>query len=161
MSKFVAGTAVERLEYDFTDFDGGKGFIPEPTRGAVKSYFKGLKALMRETADLRGAAEGDSDEMSDEEVAALMAKADEAEERSEEYHTRSIGLLAELCGAEREEVDITVGEQEEPVDNIVKYVGGSPTYDELQALPFRVFQAFNQWLVTEIQPKKTTPGTKR
>ena len=158
MSKFKAGDAVERLEYDFTDFGGNAGTIPEPSRGQVKAYFNGIKNLMKEVKDLRGMAENiDPDKMSDEEVADLMSKVDEAEERSDDYHERSVGLLAELCGADK--VDLRSEESEEPIT--FKYVGGSPTFDELQALPFRVLQAFTQWFIQEIQPKKTTPGTTR
>ncbi len=158
MSKFVAGTAVERLEYDFSDFDGGTGYIPEPTRAQVKSYFRGAKALMKEVSSLRDVANVENaDDLSDEQVAELMDKVDEAEEKSDEYHLRMIGLVAELCGAEK--VEVTAEESPEPVRT--EYKGGSPTYDELERLPFRVFQAFSQWLILEIQPKKTTPDMKR
>lgn len=137
MAKFDAGTAVESLEYDFTAYGGSEGVIPEPSSGTVKAYFRAGKDLAKEMRKFKGISDalGDVDNLSEEEITSRMAMIEEAEEGVDELQERQRGMLVDLCG-------------------------GAVTRDELDRLPFRVFQAFSKWLIGEISPKRTTPGSK-
>lgn len=152
MAKFDAGTAVERLEYDFTAYGGGAGNIHEPTTKDVNRFFKQMKGLMKDVNRLRSSAEAMEDveleNMDDDALAEKMASIDKAEEGASEFQGKTIEYLAELCGAKRDE---ETGE----------VTGGEPSIDDLRLLPYRVLQAFSAWLMEEIKPKRTTPGTKR
>jgi hypothetical protein len=162
MAKFKAAEAVETLEYDFEGFgNGAKGVIQEPTTGLVNGFFKNMKAMMRDVQSLQNAAKGLSDidtdkEMTDEELAEQMEKIDEAEAGSDLLQQRSVENLAILCGAEWVPDD-----PDDPDTTEGHYVGGSPTLEDLQSLPFRHLNAFTQWLIGEIRPKKDRPAGKR
>lgn len=152
MAKFIPAEFVEKLEYDFTEYGGKTGEIREPSTGQVNTFFRRMKAMFKEVKALRQLAEDDDlkiEEMSDEQMTDIMDKVDEATDAASELQLRTIENLAELCGAKWE------GEDDER-----KLVGGSPTYDELLELPYRVLQAFSRWLVGELQAKRETPGTK-
>jgi hypothetical protein len=158
MAKFVPSQHVETLEYDFTQYGGSEGVIPEPTTGKVNGFFKATKDMVKEVNALRGVIEDvEVENMSDEDMIARMAKIDEAEEASSEFQKRTIENLAILCGAERQ-YNADHEERGLPEYNVV---GGSPSFQDFEKLPFRVLQAFSQWLMNEIRPKRTTPGTKR
>lgn len=153
MGKFIPSQHVEGMTYDFTEYKGGiEGTIPEPSNGRVKGYFKGVKNLMGEVRELRELAQGkDMEDLSDEEMTEMLAKVDEATEGVERLQEQMTHWIAFLCGGEWVE-----SKEGEP------YVeGGSPSVEQLQLLPFRVSQAFTQWLNEEIQPKRRTPGSKR
>lgn len=149
MAKFNAGQAVERLEYDFTDFGGSTGVVAEPTTGQVNAFFKAMKDTMKEAKALQAAGLTDLniEEMDEQQLAETLGKVDEASEGAEALQRRSVENLSILCGAQRDEDG-----------NIT---GGSPTFAELDALPFRVLQAFSTWLVDEIRPKGKGPAGKR
>lgn len=147
MAKFVPSDHVERLEYDFTEYGGPEGVIMEPTTGRVNGFFSDMKAMMNQVKDLQAVAKDfDIEEMSDEQMIEKMSQVDEAEAKASVFQKQTIENLAVLCGAERQE------------DGSV--VGGAPSVDDLNLLPYRVLQAFSQWLMGEIRPKATTPGSR-
>lgn len=153
MGKFVPSQHVEGMTYDFTEYGGIEGTIPEPTQKRVKDYFRGVKTAMNELRELRALAGKDIEDLSDEEAAELMAKMDDSMEDMERVQDRLVHWMAYLCGGDWVDPD---------GDNGEAYVkGGSPSVDQLSELPFRVYQAFTAWLNGEIQPKRKTPGTKR
>lgn len=153
MAKFDAGTAVERLEYDFTTYGGSEGFISEPSTGRVNDFMASMRGMMKNIKSLQSSAKKfeNVEEMDDEALADSLGDIDEASDAASEFQNRSIEFLAILCGAER-----IVHE-----DGSVTIEGGEPSYDDLQRLPHRVLQAFTQWLMQEIRPKKEAPATKR
>lgn len=152
MAKFNAGQAVEKLEYDFTDYGGSEGTIVEPSTKQVNHFFKSMKAMLKEVNRLQAATKDiDVENMDDEAMAEHMSKIDEATEGADTYQTIMVENIAVLCGAERVEDE----------DGSYTIKGGAPSFEELDRLPYRVLQAFSKWLMGEIQPKKTTPGTKR
>lgn len=158
MAKFNAGTAVESLDWDFTAFGGGEGTISEPTTGAVNAFTKNVKGMLKEVKALQKSAQGlddmiDIEEMDEAELAEKMGKVDEASEGAELFQRKTLEHLAELCGAKREVVSEPGEEYRD------RLVGGSPSLEQLEKLPYRHLQAFSQWLMGEIRPKKTTPGT--
>lgn len=137
MAKFNAGVAVEKLEYDFTDFGGKEGVVPEPSIAQTNAFFKNMKGLVKNVKSLKsGLGDLELEELSDDDMIDQMGKVDELEAEVSEFQAKSIEYLAELCSH-------------------------TPSVDELSALPYRVLQAFSTWLVQEIQPKRTTPASKR
>jgi hypothetical protein len=158
MAKFKAAEAVESLEFDFTGVgNGASGVIKEPSTALVNGFFKNMKDMMKDIQSLQAAAKGvdfeESDvEMTDEELADRMAKMDEAEAGADHLQKKSMENLAILCGAEW---------TDNPDENDGgHYEGGSPTLEDLQSLPFRHLNAFTQWLIGEIRPKKDRPAGK-
>lgn len=159
MAKFDAGLAVEKLEYDFTAYGGGAGDITEPSTGAVNRFFKQMKRMVKDVKALQSLAEQvELEEMTDEDVVNAIDNMDEAEAGTSAMQAAMIKNLAELCGGVREEHKVEDGDGLViRTDEVV--VGGSPSFDDLNGLPYRVLQAFSTWLMAEIQPKRTTPGT--
>lgn len=147
MAKFVPSQHVDRLEYDFTDYGGTEGVIPEPSTGKVNTFFTSMKAMMKEVGELQKLAQGldieEEMDLTDEETIAKMTQVEEATEGASKFQLLTIENLAILCGAERDEETGVV-------------TGGSPSVEEFQKLPYRVLQAFSQWLMGEIRPKATT-----
>lgn len=151
MAKFNASD-IEVLEYDFEKFGGGSGEINEPTTARVNGFFRDMKNMFKEVQSLQAQAKGmdvEVEEMDDEALAEAVGKVDEAEAGASEIQQRMIENLAVLCGGEF--VDDGVGQQ--------VVVGGAPSLDALNTLPYRHLQAFSKWLIGEISPKKTTPGS--
>lgn len=156
MAKFVPQELLESIEFDFTAYGGREGAIPEPTTKAVNTFFRSMKTLTREVKGLMGEAkrlEALSKDESIEEVDVdeILSQMDVMEEGATSYNTKMMENIALLCGA-----SWAVKSEE---DSEQELVGGSPSFDDLEALPYRVFQAFSQWLIREIQPKRETPGT--
>lgn len=157
MAKFIPAEFVEALEYDFTQYGGSAGTIEEPSTGTVNKFFKNMKNMVKEVKSLQKTVQslGQIEEMDDDALVEQMSKIDEAEAGASDFQQKTTEYLAELCGAERQHNP----DWEER--GLPKYtiVGGSPSVEDLGKLPYRVLQAFSQWLIKEIQPKKTTPGT--
>lgn len=160
MAKFIPSEQIELLEYDFAEYGGGAGVIHEPSTGDVNRFFKSMKGLMKDVKQLQAAAKNldkiDSiEEMSDAELAESIGQVDEVESQAAGFQARTLENLAQLCGARWELVEIDEG-----TEKVQVLVGGAPSYDDLERLPYRVLQAFSSWLMAAIRPKKTTPGSK-
>lgn len=148
MAKFIAGEAVENLDYDFTDFGGSEGTIPEPSTKAVNRFFKHMKAIVKDAKALQASTKDVNVEgMDDEQLIDALSDLDESEEAASEFQRRTVGALAVLCGAE-EDVDGNI-------------TGGHPSFEDLDRLPYRVLQAFSQWLMEQIRPKREAPAGPR
>lgn len=165
MAKFDAGS-LERLEYDFTAYGGGAGFIQEPSTRKVNEFFKNMRQTMKLVRSLQSSVDGaDSDkieEMSPEELAEQMGKVEEATSGAEELQNNTMINLALLCGAEWEHRD-SDGNIVKPTDEgwgsaTGTLVGGSPTLGEFEGLPYRILQSFTNWLMEEIKPSKNSTG---
>lgn len=156
MGKFDAATAVEALEYDFTAYGGSKGQIQEPSTGAVNAFFNNMKAMFKEVKGLQALANVDVEELDEGQMGDLVGKMEDVGDISSKFQEHSTGALAELCGA----TWVPDEDAEDPKEQ-GHYEGGSPTHEDLKKLPFRVNQAFTQWLMAEIRPKKTTPALPR
>lgn len=99
---FVASTAVEPLEYDFTGFVDGpeaKGTVPEPSQQAMAGY---RKAVLKIIGEYRDVQDIDPAEMTDEELSTMSVRAEELEKRMDELtarlckNTPSVEVLAKL-----------------------------------------------------------------
>lgn len=145
MPKFDAGKAVEAVEWDFTAYGGGEGTTPEPSRGQIQKFnstqralTKRIRPIIRKAESLeKKAKEGTiSGEELDAEVDALETEVTEKE--MEQYEQEFTEALAELCS-------------------------GSPSVDDMEELPFRVKQAWAEFVLEQFSPdpEKERPGTKR
>ena len=159
MAKFDAGAQVERLEYDFTAYAGPKGMIPEPSTETINEYFNRTKTLMQGMQEIRNLTKDiDLDEMTEEQVNEVLAKLGEEDpgKLSAELMLKTKQNIAILCGGKAMEPP-----EGSPEGTLPVFSGGSPTYEEIEALPPRVFNAFQVWLVGEVTPKKAARATKR
>lgn len=133
MAKFNAGTAVEAMEYDFTDYGGSSGQIPEPTSKHVDVFFDRIKSLAQEVKRLQTGKQ-DSSPISEVEAGDMLAAMDDL--NLAEYEEALADAIADLCQ-------------------------GTPSGDEISKLPFRVRAAFMQWLIGELRPEAPRPATMR
>lgn len=131
MPKFDGGSIGGSLEYDLTEWGGGPGIVPEPSRPAVNKMMKAVQSSFKELglADVTG---GDS--TTPNEIADTMNKIED-DEVFEKMTTRMTESVAELCG-------------------------GKPSLHDLQALPYRPFMGFFGWLMGNLMdPELNKPGT--
>lgn len=148
MAKFDAAD-IEDLEYDFTKFGGGKGVIVEPSTKKVNKFFGSMRDMMKNVKELRGIVEN-ADVETEEGINAIeQALEGDAIGQMEELQDQTMVLVAELCGAERENTD------RGPNTGEIIRQSGAPSLEDLEKLPYRVLLNFNQWLMGEIRPKAT------
>ena len=146
MAKFDAAEAVEVLEFDFTRYGGMKGVIPEPSTKKVETFNVEMRAFAQEMRDTLSGATGGMD---------LKALADMKDEDFDE------GDLDKVVDAIESIPDDMFSQQQERLSGALgRLCSGTPDQDQLMRLPFRVFTAFNKWIVGEIRPEKGTPATK-
>lgn len=128
MAKFNAATAVESLDYDFTAYKpDAVGVVPEPTTKQIQAYFDAVRNIAKTMQSLKSDVEqANSGNLPDEEVAAILSK--------------------------MEELDIATY-QDEMKDATVALCSGTPSREDLDVLPFRVLQAFMQWITGEFRPE--------
>lgn len=140
MGKFVAATAVEALEFDFTKYeDGAEGVIPEPSTAQLETYFESMKEMVKGIRTLQSKAKSltvskeAGEDVSDEEMDEILAEMDEVS--FAEFQNEMAGAVAELCSQ-------------------------TPSTDLINKLPFRVKQAFIQWITGEFRPEGQAPTTR-
>lgn len=132
---FDAGKAVEPLDFDFSAFNGPKGVIAEPTTGQVDDFFGELKALAMEARSMMAGAERvRSGEMSQEDTVEFLSTLDDG--MISRFRDRMINAIDKLCG-------------------------GTPSRTDIEALPYRVLNAFNAWLGGALRPEAQKPVTTR
>lgn len=135
MGKFNAATAVEPMEFDFTAFGGGAGIIPEPSQGALETFFDDMANVQKEFSPaLSKMKDLDTANLSDEEKMQAI---------------ESVDIKGQLAALNR-----AIG------DAIERLTGGAVTSNDVAALPFRVQQAFVDWITSELRPEKKAPGTR-
>lgn len=118
---FDSAKAVSPLDFDFTAHGGPKGTIPEPTQEALDAFYERGRAII--------AGAGIED------IARLSDDSSEAE---------IIGVLAKL---DMESFQSLQGDLAVAVGELCQ---GTPSTEEIQALPVRVRQAFIGWVFGEI-----------
>lgn len=143
MGKFVAETSVEALEYDFAkylpDDPDAVGVIPEPTTGQLEAYFNSMRAMASKIRDLQQKVKGleaqskSGEEVDNDEMERVLAEMDELS--FAEYQGDMVAAVSDLCS-------------------------NKPTVDQIGALPFRVKQAFIQWITGEFRPEAQAPTTR-
>lgn len=132
MSKFDAGAVVEPMTYDFTAFGGKSGTIPEPSSGQVDTFMADVRAMIEPIKDLFGKDTTDLAEDAD---------------------------LAEKVSALPD--DLVAGMSDQMTEAVAKFCSGSPSKEEIEALPYRVQTAFMAWLMSELRPEGKTAASTR
>lgn len=137
MPKFDAGSVVEPLDYDFTTVKGyphrkAKGVIPEPTDQQVAKLIGSLRDAMTDAKSLAG---DDSTEVQDfSDPAAFLGQLDGYDpEKFLSVYASVAKAYADLCS-------------------------GSPSLEEITALPMRVRLRFFAWLMQEVVAPEAGPG---
>lgn len=129
-NSFVAADEVPALTYDFTAYKGESGVIPEPTDTQITTFRRSVKAALAPVMDLAKRAKG----MSEDDVQAMVIAGGD-DTISDELWQQIIDAVGVLCG-------------------------GSPSADQINALPGRVKTAFAGWITgIFLQPKALTPDT--
>lgn len=114
------------LRYDFKKFGGVQGIIPDPSDEQIEAFMRG----MRDSAKEFGQDDSiDVDSLSAEELQDLME--DDANLRLQEAQDRVCELLGELCG-------------------------GSPSKEQLLALPLRVRTGFMRWIQEKLMDPESS-----
>lgn len=135
MAGFNAGEVVDALDYDFTAVGGPKGTIPEPDDTRIEKFRKALGGIVAETLKARESAQASVAETGELTADTLLSALESAD------------LTAQLGRA---------------VDAVADLCQGSPTRDQIEALPWRHKQAFFAWLVGQLlDPTPRTPATSR
>jgi hypothetical protein len=136
MAGFNARQAVSALSYDFT----------------------GIEVADDDAADLLAAAKGTTPEPSQKQVRHLQA-----------VQRDLLGLPPDTTPVEANKVMAAMSEDElddldeQVTDMIAEVTNGKPSREELEALPFRVRQAYHGWLLGELANPSggTSTGTRR
>lgn len=127
---FDAGTAPDPMDWDFTSWGGGKGTIPEPSEKAITTYYKDLRKAVSEFQGVQEA--GSKDNLSQKEIDELMKAMEDID-------------IAKINGEVKKAV--------------AKLCQNQPSITELNRLPYRVLNAFVQWLQGELSPEAKSAGT--
>lgn len=127
---FDAGSAVPPLSYDFSAFGGKpKTTIPEPSTEQVASYWAEYVGMISRAQGVGNEAaakrEDETDEERDERIKAQII---EGQHRSTATVSRRREILAELCTRQ-------------------------PDVAELEALPYRLLDAFESYMMRSIRPE--------
>jgi hypothetical protein len=140
---FDAAKVAEPLDFDFSAFedkDGKplpKGTIPEPSKDAVQSYFKNA----RKEAQDAGIDATDVIDTTTEEGKVALAKV--------------------FADAEREHPGAMEKLDKAQLEGVAKLCGGTPTKEEIAALPYRQQRAFFGWLMGELSNPAASNGDMR
>jgi hypothetical protein len=126
------------LRYDFKAYGGVMGRIPDPSDEMIEQFMTRLREIAREFGD-EELEQVDLDNASAEEINALLAE--DSNLQIAEAQRAMCDAVGELCQ-------------------------GSPSADQLLALPLRVRQGFMQWLqrklfAGEASAADTQPGQAR
>jgi hypothetical protein len=148
MAGFVASEQVEELAYDFGEY-GPTGMIPEPSAGQIRDFRKAI-------ADMLEASLPEDEEV---EKSNLPVPADGStpvaeEEESLSQWKKERKALIEAIGRDRTE------ESEKALMAVAAVCSDNPSFDVLNALPWRFQQAFSGWLSEKLLlPKTLTTAT--
>lgn len=167
---FDAADVVEALDYDLSKAGGPKGTVPEPTDGAVRRW---SKAMQRQAIEAQ--PDVDWDKATPAQIAQAVMSLD-----TDKLADEGLDAYAELCGATRpsrkrparpaplaEGADDAARADHEArmveweADLIAwhgEWSGGSPTREQMAALPYRIQRAFFGWLTGEISGPEGRPA---
>lgn len=131
MPKFDSSTIGGSLDFDFTGWGGSKGTVPEPSRPAVNKL---LKKVQNSFKDLGLVDENSGDSTTPDQVRATMDKIED-EALFEKMTEAMTAAVADVCG-------------------------GTPSLEELTALPYRPFMGFFGFLMGNlVDPEGLRSGT--
>ena len=129
MAGFEAQGVVEALDWDFNPYVAARGTIPEPTDNQIAAFLTGVKATIKEV-------EADlPDGITENDPVALLAMMEDLDPAKT---IEQIGKMAEIYSA---------------------LCSGTPTVEQIMALPMRVRNIFFAWLQAEVMsPEAASPG---
>lgn len=130
MPKFNAATAVEPLEYDFRPHVECDGTVPEPTDSQVASFYADLANSFR---DALGPERVNGVDWTDPSDVGELYQSITAEDNLKLYD-RQLDVHAAVCG-------------------------GSPSREQLEALPFQLRRVFYGMVQEWLRPEAETPAT--
>lgn len=158
---FNAGNAVAPLDWDFSDFDAGKGTTPEPTTEAIQRFHRKVttlaEALMRlQTATV--SAETDR-------IREMLPE--DAKQEMQRWSSLTLDDAVNLLSSEFDQHYSNV--QTESTKLVQRYAeaveevsGGCPRADQIIQLPHRVRSAYFGWITQELtNPEGGAAGTMR
>lgn len=132
MPKFDGASIGGDLEYDFSRWSGPTGVVPEPPRAAVNTLMKSISVAFKDLG-LRDEDETD-DSLTPNDVEKTMNQIED-EELFEKMNEKLLDALAKVCA-------------------------GSPSRENLEALPYRPFMGFFGYLIGNLtNPEGSKPGT--
>lgn len=153
---FNSAEAVEALAYDFTAHGGGAGGIPEPDHDRLREFWNAYGAFFREQRDKMQAFKDQLDAVDNKwgEQAALQGgKLDEQQQAQRDAETKAI------------EDDWEQGQEVAQAERVKQRVlmfaavcNDQPSVETLTALPPRILDAFEAYLVDELSPKGSKIG---
>ena len=134
MPKFDAGAVVEPLDFDFTTVKGyphrrAKGDIPEPSDKQIATFLGKIRDIMKQA---KGLAEGSDIDPADPMGFLNQLDSYDPDKFLEVFQTMS-DAYSELCS-------------------------GTPSAEEISALPMRVRALFFAWIQGEVVSPEAGPG---
>lgn len=156
-SKYIGG----EIAYDFSDWGGSSGTVPEPSKFMVKKFMKDVNQIF---VDLKLKEQPeDPDDMSmvsSNELVNIMNDIDQ-EEIFQKLTDGLCECIAILCGGKKTVTESMEGKSKGEMPNITEsWTGGSPSYDQLVALPYRPFMGFFGYLMENVfDPQSSRPDT--
>jgi hypothetical protein len=139
VTKFSASVDIEPLDYDFKPYVDTKGTVPEPSNEAVTEFYAGIGNMLE-------AALGE-DRLGD-----ILTPAELID-----FKLRKPEPLMKVQAA-TSNVDDMNKASELALDLHAAVCGGSPSRDDLAALPYRVRQAFYGALQRWLSPDASRPA---
>jgi hypothetical protein len=137
MPKFDAGSVVEPLDYDFTTVKGyphrkAKGVIPEPTDEKIAAFIGHLRDSMTSAKSLAGDGSGAVEDFTD--PTAFLGQLDSYDpDKFLSVYSGVASAYSELCS-------------------------GTPSPEEISALPLRVRLRFFAWVMQEVVSPEAGTG---
>lgn len=140
---FNAADAVEPLGWDFTKFGGTAGDTPEPSIDQIGEFWKGYGAYMRAQRDR---IQKYTDRLTEIEKIQDASKRQEALAEAEaEYEAMQAGVVEER--------------RKQRAEIFSALCSNQPSYDEIFALPGRILDAYESYLLDEMSPKGSRADT--
>jgi len=154
---FNAGQSVAPLDWDFTDYNAGKGTSPEPTSQQINYYFRQSRNLVEALIRIQTGK-----------VAAEAAEELDPEQAKQQLLDWAARSLEDGLALLQQELDQSSPPQEtlELIEQMARLVaettGNCPSADQIMALPHRVRMAYFGWFTQELtDPELVAAGTRR
>lgn len=157
MAGFKADEAVEKLEWDFTRYNGGRGVSGEPSHEALvrfqRKYGAFVEALRRYGQAIQLREQKRLDAMSEEERRAELERlaASSFEDLRAEAWEQGMALLPD---------EERAGRVREMTEMVAEVFENNPSVEQIEKLPGRVRAAYFGWVVGQlINPESGAVGT--
>lgn len=148
---FVSANAVDALDWDFTTFGGRAGTTPEPGHPELAAFWSSWNdyvRLMRDQLDVvqkRTAAVTDEKAPGYDRTLSVEARTEAVRAIEREWDAQQIEMVEDRrkmrCGI------------------LAAVCADSPSYDDLYALPPRILDAFEKYMIAELSPKVSRTDT--